>query len=204
MIVRLSPRQTAVVGYGSLMSRESVGKTLGRAYDGVFGRCHVQGWRRSWDVAMPNAAFYFTAGDRSIYPAKIAYLNVRPSPGTLMNAVLFVVDAGELEAMHEREWIYEPRIVTGSLRDIGVEGGDAVMYVGAPDYVVGDTGDPADVAIRASYLRILEQALAATDAAFRGEYERTTDPVPAHLVIDDRLDRDRPNPWARAGMKYRP
>ena len=203
MIVRLTARQTAVIGYGSLITRASVGRTLKRDYDGVFCRCHVQGWRRSWNVAMPNQAFYFDRDDRRVYPARIAYLNVRPSPGTLMNAVLYVVDSGELEAMHERESIYEPRIVTSAVRDVSIQGGDAIMYVAAPEYVVGEITAPVEAAIRASHLRALQQALAQTDTEFRQEYERTTDPVPAHLVVDDELDPDRLNPRAWAGVRHR-
>jgi hypothetical protein len=144
---------------------------------------------------MPNAGYYFVEDGRRIYPEQILYLNVQPSPGVTLNGVVLVLDAEQLAAMHQREWIYEPRIVTSSLRDVIVEGGDAVMYVARPEYVVANAGDPRVAAVRASYLRIVDDGLERMTDAFRAEYERTTDPVPRQLVIDDALDSERPSPW---------
>lgn len=147
----------------------------------------MAGWRRSWDIGMPNEKFYFEedAGDR-VYPSRILYLNVRPDPGTLLNAIVFVAEPGELAELHRREWIYEPRVVTPDLRGVTIEGGDAIMYVALPEYIVAGAASPREAAVRASYLRIVDQGLAETDEAFREEFARTTDPAPSHLVIDDR------------------
>jgi cation transport regulator ChaC len=202
--VRLQPGQTAVVGYGSLLSRPSVEKTLERKYDGYFGACTVAGWRRSWDAGMPNLAFYFRQGTETIYPLSILYLNVRLQTGSDLNGILFVLEAHELEAMHNREWIYEPRVVTSQLREVTIDGGDAVMYVVRPHFRVTDPKTPRDAAIRLSYLRIVQFGLAQTDDAFREAFERSTDPLPSHLVINDELDPTRPSSWARAGTRYRP
>jgi hypothetical protein len=202
--VRLQQGQTAVVGYGSLLSLPSVEKTLERKYDGYFAPCTVAGWRRSWDAGMPNLAFYFRQGSDTIYPLSIIYLNVRPQAGSELNVMLFVLEPHELEAMHNREWIYEPRVVTSQLRGVSVEGGDAIMYVVRPHFRVTDPRSPRDAAIRASYLRIVQSGLAQTDGGFRDAFERSTDPLPSHLVINDELDPTRPSSWARAGTRYRP
>jgi hypothetical protein len=203
-IVRLGRNQTAVVGYGSLLSSASVGKTLGRDYEGPFVHCHVEGWRRSWDVSMPNQAFYYEEDGARIYPEKILYLNARREPGSCMNCIVFVLDLVELEAMHQREWIYHGVVVTDSLRGVRVLGGDAIMYVGRPEHVLQGGPTPASAAVRASYLRMLDRALQTVSPVFRAEFERTTDPVPERLVVRDVLDPERPNPWASAGVEYRP
>jgi len=104
-----------------------------------------------------------------------------------MNAVIFVLDNRDLDAMHAREWIYEPVAVTDRVRDVTIAGGDALMYVGLPEHRVRTRRAGGD-RIRASYLRILDNALAGADATFREEYQATTEPVPAHLVIEDALD----------------
>lgn len=202
--IRLAEGETAVVGYGSLISLPGIGNTLGREYVGPFLACHIEGWRRSWDVSMPNQAFYFKEQGERVYPEKILYLNVRPEPGALMNCVVFVLKSDEIEAMHHREWIYDRFVVTASLCDLGVEGGDAIMYVAREEHIVRGAKSPREAAVRASYLRILNQALQRADPVFRAEYERTTDPVPAQLVIEDTLDPDRPSPWASAGHDYSP
>ena len=200
--IRLAPEQTAVIGYGSLLSMLSVSRTLGRDYDGPFVACHVEGWRRSWDVAMPNEAFYYLEDDACIYPRNIIYLNVRRSPGALLNVMLFVVNDDELQAMHGREWIYDPLAVTADLRGVRVEGGDAIMYVARDQFLVRSTLQRRDAAIRATYLKIVRQALDNVTPAFRAEYEQSTDPLPGALVIDDTLDPDRHSPWA--GLGYKP
>ena len=185
MRIELARDQTAVVGYGSLVSRLSAEQTLGRSYDGPFETCHVAGWRRSWDIAMPNETFYYRENGEAVYPRRILYLNVRRDPATLLNAVVFVVGPRELEELHAREWIYDARVVTGDLRGVTVEGGDAIMYVAKPEYVVRDVRDPREAAVRASYLRIVQDGLDRVDEAFRAEFARTTDPVPQHLVVED-------------------
>lgn len=185
MEIRLGPHQTAIVGYGSLLSRASAERTLGRRYDGPFERCHVAGWRRSWDVGMPNETFSYAGDAGPVVPRRILYLNVRPDAGALLNVVVFVADGDERAAMDAREWIYEPRVVTEDLRGVTVVGGDAIMYVALPEHVVRDVESPADAAVRATYLRIVQDGLDGMDDAFREEYERTTDPVPAHLVVED-------------------
>ncbi|HYS24847.1 MAG TPA: gamma-glutamylcyclotransferase family protein [Vicinamibacterales bacterium] len=186
--ISLSSGQTAVIGYGSLMSRASLERTLQRPYEGPFAPCHVEGWQRTWDISMPNRVYYFRDNGTKVYPERIAYLDVRPSPGRRMNAVIFVLDNRDLDAMHAREWIYEPVAVTDRVRDVTIAGGDALMYVGLPEHRVQDATRREATAIRASYLRILDNALAGADATFREEYQATTEPVPAHLVIEDALD----------------
>ena len=199
--IQLREDETAVVGYGSLLSSSSISKTIGREYDGPFIICKIEGWRRSWDVSMPNQAFYYEEHAERVYPEKILYLNVRPEPESLMACVVFVLESDELKAMHHREWIYTHPVVTGSLRGVRIEGGDAIMYVAQEEHIVCGIMSPREAAVRASYLRILEQALQSADAFFRTEYERTTDPVPDQLVIEDVFDPDRPSPWASTGQE---
>jgi hypothetical protein len=201
-LIRLARGQTAVIGYGSLLSAASISRTLGRDYDGPFVPCHVEGWRRSWDVSMPNQAFYYVDGDARVYPRKIIYLNVRAVPDALLNAMLFIVEEHELQAMHGREWIYDPVVVTAAIRGARIKGGNAIMYVAREEHIVHDVSNRTEAAVRASYLGILKRALDLAPPGFREEYERTMDAVPERLVIDDALDPDRPSPWA--GTTHRP
>ncbi len=202
--INLGAGETAVVGYGLLLSRDTIDKTLGRIYEGPFASCHIDGWRRSWDVSMPNAAFYYEEEGARVYPERILYLNVHRDPGTLMNCTVFVLREDELAVMHSREWIYNGFVATTDLRGARLEGGHAVMYVGKAEHRVRSATSPRDVAVRKSYLRMLDHVLDAVDPAIRAEYRQTTDTMPEHLVIDDSLDPDRPNPWEAAGHGFRP
>jgi len=134
-VIALREGETAVVGYGSLLSAASVSRTLQREYDGPFVFAEIADWRRSWDVSMPNAAFYYNDGDERIYPERILYLNARHRRGERMNCAIFVARDDELLAMHGREWIYTPTVITDALRGARVEGGDALMYVGRPEHL---------------------------------------------------------------------
>src|SRR5215471_12648882 len=135
--IQLQPGETALVGYGSLLSLPSLERTLGRAYTGPFLRCVVRGWRRTWDAAMPNKTFYTeTAGGR-MTPEAILYLNVRRDPASEINGVVFVVNQEELAAYDRRESIYDRVDVSADI-DVKVDGGSAYMYVCRPEYVVND------------------------------------------------------------------
>ncbi len=200
----LGDGETAVVGYGLLLLRDTVDTTLGHAYEGPFVACHIEGWRRSWSVSMPNAAFYYDEGGTRAYPERILYMSARPDPSTSMNCTVFVLDGDELAAMHGREWIYDPIAVNSDLRGVRVEGGDAVIYVGKPEHAVPSAESPRLVAVRGTFVRMLTDVLEALDPAERSDFERTTDPIPEHLLIDDTLDPTRPNPWEAAGYDFRP
>jgi cation transport regulator ChaC len=184
-VIRLLPGQTALVGYGSLLSRPSLERTLGRTYIGPFLRCVVRGWRRTWDAGMPNQTFYAERPEGRMTPEAILYLNVRRDPSSNMSGVVFVVDQDELAAYDRRESIYDRVDVTGDL-DVNIDGGTAYLYVCRPEYCMSDVKSPEKAAVRATYLRIVENGLSQLDEDFRRRYEDSTDAAPAHLVIEDR------------------
>jgi len=148
-------------------------------------RCMVRGWRRTWDAAMPNQTFYAETEDGRMTPEAILYLNVRRDAGSSINGMVFVVNQDELAAYDRRESIYDRADVTADL-DVKVEGGAAYLYVCRPEYVMTDMKSPAKTAVRASYLRIVENGLSNLDEDFRKCYLDSTDAAPAHLVINDR------------------
>ncbi len=187
-VVRLREGESALFGYGSLISIESLERTLGHRYEGPFVVCTLEGWRRAWDVAMPNHTFFTETSSGRMYPEFILYLNVRPEPKTLLNGILFVVNQSELEAFDRREWIYTREDVTSKIRGADISGGKAYVYVGKADHLLSGVDSPKRAAVRASYLDMLEAGFKALGGAFRADFDASSDPVPAHLVIDDRMD----------------
>ncbi len=152
-VVQLAADETAVIGYGSLLSIESLSRTLKEPYTGPFLFCHLEGWRRSWDVSMPNEAYYFEESNERVYPEQIIYLNLRPAPQELLNCVLFVVRNDQLEAMHDREWIYDATVVNDQLRNVQLQGGEAIVYVAREENLARAISGPRTGAIRRSYLK---------------------------------------------------
>jgi hypothetical protein len=179
--------ESALFGYGSLISMASLERTLGRRYAGPFIVCELAGWRRGWDVFMPNnETFYTDTPGGRMYPDKILYLNVRRMPESAINGVLFVLDPADLAAFDQREWIYNREDITDELRGVAVRGGRAYTYVAKAEYRLEGATSPAQAAVRSSYLQILEAGFADLGDAFRIAYENSSDPVPEHLIIADR------------------
>jgi hypothetical protein len=188
----IPPGRVGLVGYGSLISRASMERTLGRSYDGPVFECLLPHWRRRWDVAMPNNRFFTQEGATRLYPKRILYLNAARQSGCLLNGVLFLVSMEDLVAFDAREWIYGRCDVTDEIADLQVKGGRVYMYAGLPQHLVTDPRSWKEVAVRASYLQILESGLAGQSSDFRERYALSTDEPPRRLVIDDQVDETAP------------
>ena len=183
-ILRVSEGQAAIFGYGSLLSQKSMEATLGRNYDGEMVACRLDGWRRTWDIAMPNQQFFTETEQGRVYPENILYLNIGPDPLCSMNGVAFVVRADDVAGFDKREWIYDRIDISSQVRDIRLSS-ELWAYVGKPEYRMTGEQDFHKAAVRASYLAIVEEGLASWDDEFRTQYRRSTDPVPTRLVIAD-------------------
>jgi hypothetical protein len=186
--IHLRSGEAAIFGYGSLLSIASLERTLKQKYTGPFLPASLPGWRRTWDVRQPNRAYYSETEDGRLYPDNILYLNVTAHPDSVLNGIVCVVTLEQLFALDEREWMYDRPAVTKNVQDVRIIGGDVYLYVSRPEFVIRDVKSPRTAAIRATYLEMVESGLSGLGSSFRTAYEQSTDPVPQHLVIDDRLD----------------
>jgi len=189
--VTLSPNKVAVFGYGSLISIASLERTLQRHYDGPFIVCNLEGWQRTWDVAMPNTTSYTETPQGRLYPKNILYLNLRPRSHSQLVGVLFVVSPRELNELDKREWIYKRQIITHALRGVVLSRGEAYTYIAKPEYIMVKVKSPAIAAARSTYLDILETGFKELGDSFRKGYTQSSDPVPKHLVIQDLRDEHK-------------
>ena len=185
-VLRLKDDEAALFGYGSLISKQSMEKDLGRSYDGDVFVCALEGWRRVWNIAMPNnRTFYFETPSGPFYPERIVYLNIEPDPGTSLNGTLYVIKQSDVDAFDRREWIYRRQDATSQLRNITVCGGSAYVYVGKAEYRIPRIETPRVAAVRSSYLRHLQTGFVSLGDDFRIAFERSSDPTPLHVVIED-------------------
>jgi pimeloyl-ACP methyl ester carboxylesterase len=183
--IALKAGEHAIFGYGSLLSITSLERTLGRSYAGPFQTCQLRGWRRRWNVAMPNKAFVYRDGGAWVTPDKIFYLNVERDEASSVNGILFVVSTEELKQFDEREWIYDRVDVSERLADVRVEGGAAWVYGGKPEFTGAHPAGPGQGAIRRTYLNILRDGHRDLGSTFAATYAATTEPVPPNLVFYD-------------------
>jgi cation transport regulator ChaC len=179
----LKDGEQAVFGYGSLLSKRSMEKTLGRSYQEPPAICSITGWRRTWDVFMPNNGKFID--EQGAAPKNIIYLNIRETLGASVNGVLYVVPAATVSEFDAREWVYNRMDATKLLSGVEVRGGPAWVYVGKPEFLV-ETPQRTDYAVRQTYINVVEEGLADLGREFRAEYEASTDAVPRHLLIHDR------------------
>jgi cation transport regulator ChaC len=181
--IELRNGQIALLGYGSLLLKSSMERTLARAYPAEPIVCRVDGWRRAWNATTPNDRFFYLEDGRRHYPANIIYLNVVPAVG-LINGLIYLVDEQDLPGFDRREFTYS-RVEVRDRLDITVTGGPVWMYVSKPAHLFAGPASPREAAVRRSYLQIVESGLANLGQEFRSGYERSTDPPPAGNIVDD-------------------
>ena len=96
-LIYLKPDEAAIFGYGSLVSKKSMEKTLGRDYYGLITFVTLEGYERAWNVRMPNAqkndkkSYFYLEGGERIYPLNIHYLNIYPKKNTKVAGAIFIV-----------------------------------------------------------------------------------------------------------------
>jgi hypothetical protein len=189
MTLSLPPSTSGLFGYGSLLLRSSMERTLGRPYHDAPAVATLTGWRRTWDCVYPNKRFYFepSAGERC-YPANIIYLNIRRDPATTLNGLIYVVGPDDLARFDEREAVYDRIRIDGDVIEPMITGGPVYAYVGKPEFLLERHVPPSEAAVRASYIAIVEKGLDDLGLGFRQQYERSTDQPPDGSIIEDRTD----------------
>ena len=188
-MIHLRDGEAALFGYGSLLCQSSMERTYGRRYARTPVIAELVGWRRVWDVLVANQTFYFTNEEgKRCYPTSIAYLNVRRSHSTAINGLLYVVRPEDLAAFDRREEVYDRVDVSAALAGATVTGGPVYIYVGKPECVQRGPEPKERVAIRATYLEIIENGLSSLGPEFRAGYEQSTDQPPEENIIADLRD----------------
>ncbi len=181
----LKPGEVGLFGYGSLLLKSSMERTLGRPYPAAPLACQLRGWRRTWNSLYPNEHFYYVNEGERRYPKNILYLNVSRDAGTL-NGVLYAITEDDLREFDRREAVYTRVDVRDDLVDVEVRGGSAWMYVGIEPYLLAGTVSRDEAAVRRSYIDIVNSGLDSLGTTFRRGYEQSTDPPPPGNIVDDR------------------
>lgn len=187
--IRLEDGEVGIFGFGSLLSVNSLEKTLGRRYQKPSLICTITGWKRRWNITEPNEHIYAVGATGRFFPDRILFLNIEPLPGQVLNGVLLFIKEKELPVLDHRESVYNRIDITDQINEITLERGSVYTYVGMAEHVDEQIDSPRKAAVQQSYLDTIEQALQLHGRSFRETYEASTEPVPEDLVIHDRVSR---------------
>ena len=160
-----------VFAYGSLLPRADSGEETAVV-------CHLDGFRRGWNVAMDNAVTipgykYYVDPETGERPAVyVAYLDLAPNPETTVNGVLFPAAPTAMKDLDARERNYERREVTGQIDRLKV----------------AHRGSVPQVRARLDGLKRVEAALRIPRKTFRAEAEAEDVPTAIDRV-KDKLER---------------
>ena len=173
-----------VFGYGSLVSREDIFRTLGRQVEFIYPAT-LNGWIRDWSVVIDNTTSHrqFALGGGKGVANYVAALNVRrpatDEPSTNPNGILFEVSEADLRKLDKRESHYRRVDITTDV--VNRPTGTVYTYTGL-DQFLDVHNEAVKAVIPESYLELVTQGFASLGPDMRGEYLRTTQPSSLPVV----------------------
>lgn len=180
--------QVGLIGYGSLMSQESMELTLGRPYTGVIRKIHLQGYQRAWNILVPNTgtAAYTCSGENGmIKPETLIFLNIQTAEAQSMNCCLYILEETDLAAFDAREIGYQRIEVSQHILETDIPELAVYAYKALPAFTAeADENNPGKNVILLQYLEILERAFDVLGSSFEQEFQESTVPLDPSLVLD--------------------
>lgn len=179
---------TWVFGYGSLVSPDSLGRTLGRPVSvGVeVLEAELSGYQRRWNYGIGHVTGWWTGDDGRHQECTIVALGLVAAAELAVNGVVVQVSPDELEQLDHRERHYDRVDVTDLVRTVTPVDGGVVTYVPRPEaierYETARTSGTA--AIEQRYWDLVDGAFAALGDDRRERYHASTPPpdVPVRQV----------------------
>lgn len=185
--------KVALIGYGSLMSKVSMERTLGHVYNDRFLAVHIIGFERIWNFALPNdggngpnlaSLFYYVMAGDTIFPKSTVSLNIQENRSRLMNACLFIVDTLELKMFDAREIGYTRIKLNNRIKEFEMVNGDVYAYQALPAFTIKVTDNPRDNVISKGYIKVVEEdGLLSWGQQFRDEYYESTIPYSPKILM---------------------
>lgn len=171
-----------MLGYGSLVSPASFGRTLGRPVrPGVdFFDAELTGFGRRWNYGVMHTQGHWVDHAGQQHARTIVALGVVESRAESVNGVVGWVDAHELPALDLRERTYDRVDVTEAVTAEHPRASEApvMVYVPRPEAIehYERARDAASAAVEQRYWDLVDAAFAALGADHHDRYHRTTPP----------------------------
>lgn len=185
---------TWVFGYGSLVSPESMGRTIGRVPERGTDllSAELTGYGRRWNYGIGSMRGRWTGPDgRVVGDGTIVALGLVVASTEVVNGVVARIDERQLAALDRRERNYDRVEVAAGVTVLATPGcawspGDTVVtYVPRPGAVAAyeRARDAGTAAIRRDYWELVAEAFAALGPEALERYRGTT-PEPDIPVAD--------------------
>jgi hypothetical protein len=192
--LEIKPGLSGVIGYGTLISRQSLEQTLRHKYAGQAYPVHITGFVRSWSLRRPfnvpgkgaatkaQTGVAYRSGGQEIPFSGALELNIHPQKNGRLNAILYLLTAEDLRKVDARERAYKRRDVTAQVEEFAFTGGRVYIYEGLPVDPATAAADPNEFVL---FQETLDSVLKACDSlghAFRAEFEKSTSPVAYRII----------------------
>ena len=177
-----------VFGYGSLVSPESMARTIGRVvapHEGWLA-AHLDGFGRRWNYGSMHQRGDWHGPDGFVESGVVVCLGLEPAADERCNGVVIRVTEDELAALDWRERDYDRTDVTDAVApEEGVVAGRVVTYVPRPSAIerYERARDHGRAAIRRGYHELVDRAFHALGAHHRHEYANGT-PRPDVPIVE--------------------
>jgi cation transport regulator ChaC len=190
----------ALFAYGSLVSRASAERTLGRPVEHAC-LARLAGWRRRWSAVRDNLAVEktFARADTGAVPSHCVALNVeRGGSAEGPNGALIEISEPELERLALRELRYRAVDVTESIAADEARGfGRVVTFTARPENYASTS--PSGAVILAPYVRAVEGAFASVGPEQLDLFRATTGEPPVEVIeavlLRDEIPPGNPREW---------
>lgn len=187
------PGEVGMIGYGSLISLQSMERTLGRKYSDSIYLVHLEGFQREWnyvsynnDSLLPKEYLeyegYYKHKTDTIPFKKTIFLNIMNEKESSINCVLYFISSQELKDFDKREIGYERIDVTNRIKEFNIQGGKVYAYKALPNYTFDENSDKQISIISKSYIDLVTEACDSIGRYYRKEYEETTIPPNPDLI----------------------
>jgi len=188
-----------MIGYGSLMSVQSMEQSLGRKYLDSIYRVHLKGFVRAWtsyhlfdDPKVVNSnspGFYgFILEDNDSIPFDgIAQLNVETKHGSLINCILYLISEEDQIKFDKREYGYERIDVTDKINEYNIIGNKVYIYQQPLGYYNKTLMEKSKFVLVKEYVDMITEACDEIGEDFRQEFDRSTLPPSTQVIQSNKI-----------------
>jgi hypothetical protein len=192
--IEIPEGSAGMVGYGSLISLQSMEQTLGQKYEGPIHQIHLMGYEREWTCLIPNNdpqansagiekidASFLRADERVPFMGTVS-LNIHPKKKARINCILYLITTEEMLRFDKRERGYRRVDVTDKIEEFRFLGGKVYVYEGLPGHPDRSSPDKGTYIVIKEFVDLVASACDGIGKDFHSEFDKTTRPCVYQVV----------------------